>query len=129
MAGQASFEEVVRRDPASSVQIISRGAAPGQPGYGAKVPHIFGALDQIYECILIYANGANAQAFASEHRDRIAASVVVADPNAIPRPGEMSMQQWLAGSQLGGNLLVHRAQADASAQSRAPFVRQVIAGS
>ena len=128
MSGQSSFEQVVRRDPQSTVQVISRGLAPGQPGYGAKAPHIFGALDQIYDCVLAYANGANAQAFATEHRDLIGVSVVISDPNAIPRPGEMSMQQWLSGSQLGGMLLVHTAQPQAAPQFQAPPVRQMVAG-
>ena len=128
MNGEANFEQVIRRDGESTLQLIGRGRRTGQPGNAANAARIFGALDEIYDLVLVYANGAIAQAFIGDYQGHIAASVAISDPNVIPQPGEVALRQWLAGSPFRGPVMMRQATRPVrAARGRLPWMRQVAA--
>jgi uncharacterized protein involved in exopolysaccharide biosynthesis len=126
--GSATFEGAIQRDTKSAVQLIARGSQPGLPAANGNSSRIFGALSEIYDFVLVYANGAAAQAHVIEYRDGVAATVVVADPNAVAQPGEHAMRQWLSAGQYHGEILsLPTGQSARSVFARAGIAPSVVA--
>jgi len=105
MNGSTTFEAAIKRDQKSAVQLIPRGDRPGLSANNGNSTRIFTALDEIYDFVLFYANGAAAQAHLIEYRDRVAATVVVTDPNAVAQPGENALRQWLSTGHYNGEVI------------------------
>ncbi len=100
LLGEALFEDVIRREPASSVHVIAAGEAfPG--GARAVDPHhlnlVLDALDEAYEHIVVFGGHATSRILFEAIEGRFDAGVVVGDPEAgAARPNPSS-----AGTLLG----------------------------
>jgi tyrosine-protein kinase Etk/Wzc len=82
LLGEALFEDVIRREPASSVHVIAAGEAfPG--GARAVDPHhlnlVLDALDEAYEHIVVFGGHATSRILFEAIEGRFDAGIVVGD--------------------------------------------------
>lgn len=87
-AGRASFEQVVRLDPGGSVQVFANGNPRLGPANepGRSVERVLGALDEAYECAVVYADQPGASLLADAGGDAWLAAVAVSEPGSAGGP-------------------------------------------
>ncbi|MGI9385445.1 MAG: GumC family protein [Methyloligellaceae bacterium] len=99
-AGRATFEQVVRLDPESPVQVFS-GGDPRLPavytGDGQGLVRIVGALREAYDVVLVHANRSIAPHILRLFEGAPPTAVIVSDP-AVPSNGNGRRWEDLAAS-------------------------------
>lgn len=121
-AGRVDFEQVIRLDPESTVQVFASGNPRLGPieGEDDAVRRILKALDQTYTCTLVVADRSAARLFAGPGNEGWDMAVVVSEKDAAPEMPPVSLDPGIEVVQC------QRASGGASAVlSRVPFARNL----